>query len=569
MHNMISSSSSSYKQNNNNNNNNNDNNNNNNNNNSRLFPCYSCSLCSSRSSSLSSSSVLFLVMIFSFICCVFSSLIYSVDASRLHLPSPSLSYPTPAVITPTSTTSSLPHAFLHSPQTTTSSASSFYNKLSSSNSSSVLPSAAAATTVKPNSSTPPIVLAATTSPTATTRSPTASSSLSPLNRLQQSRDNVSQPVAQMLYEDMLMGRLMEDMCAQMYYRGKVAGFVHLYNGQEAVSTGVLKALRPDDYCVSTYRDHVHAISKGVPPREVFAELYGKQTGCSKGRGGSMHMFSKEHGMVGGFAYIGEQVPVALGFAYSSAYRRFTKAINDKTADQVTVCFTGDGSTNMGQFYEAMNLAAVAKLPILFVVENNNWAIGMAHYRSTSVPEIYKKAEGFGIPGFEVDGMDVLAVRKVAREAVDRARRGDGPTLIEALTYRFRGHSLADPDELRAPLERRAWAERDPLVTFGQYMKKMGYATDETLAITKKKARAIVDDAVKFAEASNEPVVEDIGKHIFGKHYQPAEETFTSEQLQNYATALEAELQYQERRKAGDKTPLTPVQLSREPLPIID
>eukprot|EP00922_Rhytidocystis_sp_ex-Travisia-forbesii_P065686 GHVS01097561.1.p1 GENE.GHVS01097561.1~~GHVS01097561.1.p1 ORF type:complete len:575 (+),score=86.09 GHVS01097561.1:81-1805(+) len=396
-----------------------------------------------------------------------------------------------------------------------------------------------------------------------------SSSRSALERLQQSRDNVSQPVAQMLYEDMLMGRLMEDMCAQMYYRGKVAGFVHLYNGQEAVSTGVLKTLRPDDYCVSTYRDHVHALSKGVPPREVFAELYGKQTGCSKGRGGSMHLFSKEHGMVGGFAYIGEQVPVALGFAYSSAYRRFTKATNDKTADQVTVCFTGDGSTNMGQFYEAMNLAAVAKLPIIFVVENNNWAIGMAHYRSTSVPEIYKKAEGFGIPGVEVDGMDVLAVRKAAREAVDRARRGDGPSLIEALTYRYRGHSLADPDELRAPLERRAWAERDPLVTFAEYMKKMGYATDDTLAITKKKTRKIVDDAVQFAEASNEPVVEDIGKYIFGKHYEPAEETLTPEQLQEYAKALEAELQYQERRKGGDKTPLVPVQFSRAPLAVID
>eukprot|EP00922_Rhytidocystis_sp_ex-Travisia-forbesii_P065684 GHVS01097559.1.p1 GENE.GHVS01097559.1~~GHVS01097559.1.p1 ORF type:complete len:569 (+),score=108.13 GHVS01097559.1:476-2182(+) len=559
--------------------------NNNNNNESRLLPCSSLYHLSSSSSS----SCLFLVVMLFSLICVFPYLINTVEASRL-IPSSiksfssfinnnspsSISPSTPATTTiPTSTTSYLQHAFLHSPPTQTTSASSFYRRpIPSTSTSPVLPSAATSSAaVNPSSApSPAIVLTATTAspPAATTTSPTAATSpLSPLDRLQQSRDNVSQPVAQMLYEDMLMGRLMEDMCAQMYYRGKVAGFVHLYNGQEAVSTGVLKALRPDDYCVSTYRDHVHAISKGVPPREVFAELYGKQTGCSKGRGGSMHLFSKEHGMVGGFAYIGEQVPVALGFAYSSAYRRFTKAINDKTADQVTVCFTGDGSTNMGQFYEAMNLAAVAKLPILFVVENNNWAIGMAHYRSTSVPEIYKKAEGFGIPGFEVDGMDVLAVRKVAREAVDRARRGDGPTLIEALTYRFRGHSLADPDELRAPLERRAWAERDPLVTFAQYMKKMGYATDETLAITKKKARAIVDDAVRFAEASNEPVVEDIGKHIFGKHYQPSEETFTPEQLQNYATALEAELQYQERRKAGDKTPLTPVQLTREPLAVID
>eukprot|EP00921_Rhytidocystis_pertsovi_P026138 GHVQ01042165.1.p1 GENE.GHVQ01042165.1~~GHVQ01042165.1.p1 ORF type:complete len:482 (-),score=75.65 GHVQ01042165.1:440-1885(-) len=390
-----------------------------------------------------------------------------------------------------------------------------------------------------------------------------------VDMMQSARDNVSQPVAQMLLEDMLLGRTAEDMCAQMYYRGKVAGFVHLYNGQEAVSTGVLKALRPDDYCVSTYRDHVHALSKGVPAREVFAELYGKQTGCSKGRGGSMHMFSKPHGMVGGFAYIGEQVPVALGFAFSTAYRRFVNVIKDKNSDQVTVCFMGDGSTNMGQFYEAMNMAAIAKLPIIFVVENNNWAIGMAHYRSTSVPEIYKKAEGFGLPGVEVDGMDVLAVRKAAREAVDRARRGDGPSLIEALTYRFRGHSLADPDELRAPLERKAWSERDPIVSFGEYMKQMGYATDDSLKLTKKKVRDIVDDAVRFAETSGEPPVEDIGKYIFGTHYVPAGETLNSEQLAETAKALEMELQQQDRKKAGDKTPPQPVQLQEYPLPVID
>ncbi|HEY9659438.1 MAG TPA: thiamine pyrophosphate-dependent enzyme, partial [Allocoleopsis sp.] len=212
-----------------------------------------------------------------------------------------------------------------------------------------------------------------------------------------------------LYEDMVLGRTFEDKCAEMYYRGKMFGFVHLYNGQEAVSTGVIQAMRPgEDYVCSTYRDHVHALSVGVPAREVMAELFGKATGCSKGRGGSMHLFSAEHRLLGGYAFIGEGIPVALGAAFQSKYRRET--MGDASADQVTAAFFGDGTTNNGQFFECLNMAALWKLPILFVVENNKWAIGMAHERATSQPEIYKKASVFDMAGVEVDGMDVLAVR---------------------------------------------------------------------------------------------------------------------------------------------------------------
>jgi pyruvate dehydrogenase E1 component alpha subunit len=319
----------------------------------------------------------------------------------------------------------------------------------------------------------------------------------------------------MLYEDMVLGRFFEDKCAEMYYRGKMFGFVHLYNGQEAVSTGVIRAMRPgDDYVCSTYRDHVHALSCGVPAREVMAELFGKATGCSKGRGGSMHLFSEKHRLLGGFAFIGEGIPVATGAAFQSKYRR--EVMGDVSSDQVTAAFFGDGTTNNGQFFECLNMAALWKLPILFVVENNKWAIGMAHERASSQTEIYKKAEVFGMPGYEVDGMDVLAVRGLAQEAVARARAGEGPTLIECLTYRFRGHSLADPDELRSKDEKEAWLARDPLKKFAAYMVEQNLADQDELKAIEKKIQTEIEDAVKFALESPEPDPSELYKYIFAE-----------------------------------------------------
>lgn len=316
----------------------------------------------------------------------------------------------------------------------------------------------------------------------------------------------------MLYEDMVLGRTFEDKCAEMYYRGRMFGFVHLYNGQEAVSTGVIKAMRPDDYVCSTYRDHVHALSAGVPAREVMAELFGKATGCSKGRGGSMHLFSAKHNLLGGFAFVAEGIPVATGAAFQTMYRR--QVMGDAKADQVTACFFGDGASNNGQFFECLNMAALWKLPILFVVENNKWAIGMAHERASSETEIYKKAKVFGMVGEEVDGMDVLAVRTVAEAAIARARAGEGPTLIEALTYRFRGHSLADPDELRSKEEKEFWLKRDPIKKLGAYLVEQELATTEDLRAIEQKVQAIVEDAVAFAEESPEPKPEELYDYIF-------------------------------------------------------
>jgi pyruvate dehydrogenase E1 component alpha subunit len=319
----------------------------------------------------------------------------------------------------------------------------------------------------------------------------------------------------LLYEDMVLGRTFEDKCAEMYYRGKMFGFVHLYNGQEAVSTGVIQAMRPgEDYVCSTYRDHVHALSVGVPAREVMAELFGKATGCSKGRGGSMHLFSAEHHLLGGYAFIGEGIPVATGAAFQSKYRR--EVLGDETADQVTAAFFGDGTTNNGQFFECLNMAALWKLPILFVVENNKWAIGMAHERATSQPEIYKKAEVFNMPGIEVDGMDVLAVRTVAQEAVARARAGEGPTLIECLTYRFRGHSLADPDELRSKAEKEAWLARDPIKRLANHLLEKQLVEERELKAIDHRIQEVIDDAIKFAQDSPEPNPSELYRFVFAE-----------------------------------------------------
>ena len=319
-----------------------------------------------------------------------------------------------------------------------------------------------------------------------------------------------------LYEDMTLGRLFEDKCAEMYYRGKMFGFVHLYNGQEAVCSGIIKgAMRPgEDFVSSTYRDHVHALSAGVPAREVMAELFGKATGCSKGRGGSMHMFSAQHRLLGGYAFVAEGIPVAAGAAFQSKYRR--EVLGDKTADQVTACFFGDGAANNGQFFETLNMAALWKLPILFVVENNKWAIGMAHERATSQPEIYKKASVFNMMGVEVDGMDVLAVRQVAQEAVARARAGEGPTLIEAMTYRFRGHSLADPDELRSKEEKEFWFARDPIKKLAGYLLEQNLDTESELKDIERKIQGIIEEAVKFAESSPEPDPSELYRFIFAE-----------------------------------------------------
>merc|ERR1712157_368043 len=281
---------------------------------------------------------------------------------------------------------------------------------------------------------------------------------------------VDKETAKDIYVDMLKGRNFEDMCAQMYYRGKMFGFVHLYNGQEAVSTGVIGAMRSDDYVCSTYRDHVHAVSKGVPMRNVMAELFGKETGICRGQGGSMHMFSAEHNFLGGFAFIGEGIPVGAGAAFQARYKR--DVLGDETADQVCASFFGDGTCNNGAFYETLNMASLYKLPCLFVVENNKWAIGMAHDRATA------------------------------------------PTLGDKEPYSYRGHSLADPDELRKPEEKEFYAKRDPIPKFREYLIKQGLATEKELKEWEKQVEDEVEEAVEFADASERPGKEQLLENVF-------------------------------------------------------
>jgi len=318
---------------------------------------------------------------------------------------------------------------------------------------------------------------------------------------------LDKPMALKIYKDMQLGRQFEDMCAQMYYRGKMFGFVHLYNGQEAVSSGCIAAwMDKKDYVVSTYRDHVHALSKGCSANAVMAELFGKATGVSKGMGGSMHMFDKEHGVLGGFAFIGEGIPVACGSAFQTLYRK--RVLREESANQVTAAFFGDGTANNGQFFECLNMAALWKLPVIFCIENNGWAIGMAHERATSDPVIYRKGPAFNMPGIQVDGNDVLATREAFGEACARARTGGGPTVIEFMTYRQRGHSLADPDELRDKREKAWWAERDPIKRFEKEiatgsLKGLGI-TKEELKEIEKEIEKVVEDAVEFGENSPEP-----------------------------------------------------------------
>ncbi|KGG27287.1 MULTISPECIES: pyruvate dehydrogenase (acetyl-transferring) E1 component subunit alpha [unclassified Prochlorococcus] len=329
------------------------------------------------------------------------------------------------------------------------------------------------------------------------------------------RAKIDRQIGLELFRDMTLGRRFEDKCAEMYYRGKMFGFVHLYNGQEAVSTGVIGAMkRQHDWFCSTYRDHVHALSAGVPAREVMSELFGKETGCSKGRGGSMHLFSQEHHLLGGFAFIGEGIPIALGAAFTSRYKR--DALGDASSNAVTAAFFGDGTCNNGQFFECLNMAQLWQLPILFVVENNKWAIGMAHERATSEPEIWQKAAAFGMAGEEVDGMDVLAVRAATQRAIKRARAGEGPTLLECLTYRFRGHSLADPDELRAEEEKQFWAKRDPIKALEKDLTSDSLVRADELRAIEKEIDAEINDCVEFALAAAEPNPKELTRYIWAE-----------------------------------------------------
>ena len=297
-----------------------------------------------------------------------------------------------------------------------------------------------------------------------------------------------------LYRQMFLIRRVEEESARAYALGKIGGFLHLYIGQEAVGVGAVAALRPDDYVITTYRDHGMALAKGMSARALMAELYGKATGCSKGLGGSMHLFDVEHNMLGGYGIVGGHIPLAAGVAFASKYR---------SDGRVTLCFFGEGAVSIGGFHEGLSLAALWKLPIVFVCENNEYAMGTPLSRTMSVEDVSMKALGYGIDRdrFFVD--DVLEVEKRMAEAVSRARELSLPTLVEVRTYRFRGHSMSDPAKYRTPAELEDHKKRDPITRARALLEQNGYGA-ERLAKLEAEVEAEVQDAVKFAEESPEP-----------------------------------------------------------------
>ncbi len=299
-----------------------------------------------------------------------------------------------------------------------------------------------------------------------------------------------------MHYEMVLIRRFEEKAAEEYTLGKIGGFLHLYIGQEDSGMGAISALRPEDYIVSSYREHGHAILKGLDPRQVMAELFGKATGCSKGKGGSMHMYSSEHHLIGGQAIVGAQLPIATGLGFSIQYLEERR---------VAVAFFGDGAVDEGAFHEALNLCALWKLPVVFYCENNQYSMGMAVHKAWSVSSLEPRAAAYGMPYARVDGMDVFEVREAMLQARERAVSGNGPTLIESVTYRFRGHSMADPAAYRTRDEEKQWrTTRDPIALFERKLKEQGLIRDEEIRAHNEKADALVEECARFAEESPMP-----------------------------------------------------------------
>ncbi len=317
-----------------------------------------------------------------------------------------------------------------------------------------------------------------------------------------------------LLREMIFFRRFEERCFEAYMEHKIGGFLHLYSGQEAVATGVLEMARPGhDYVITGYRDHVHALKAGAPAREVMAELYGKETGSSRGRGGSMHIFDPTANFMGGYALVGQPFPLAAGLAL---------ACKHKKTDQIAICFLGDGANNQGTFHETMNMASVWKLPVLFVCENNQYAIGTRIDRSTAVVDQYKRMCGYNIPASQHDGQDLDVVMEASKKAVDHVRSGKGPYFIEFMTYRSRGHSMSDKTAAyRSKEEEKKWAERDPLRIYSEKLMKAGVLKEADLkAMEKEIDNEIENDVIKFSEESPEPRVEDLNKYVLDDNPDP-------------------------------------------------
>lgn len=313
------------------------------------------------------------------------------------------------------------------------------------------------------------------------------------------------------YRSMLLMRKFEEKTGQLYGQQKIRGFCHLYIGQEAVVAGTMSAIEAEDSLVTTYRDHAHALAKGVSADACMAEMFGKVTGCSKGKGGSMHFFSKEHKMMGGHGIVGGQIPLGAGIAFAEQYLG-TKNVN--------VCYMGDGAVRQGAFHEAMNMAMLWKLPVVFVCENNGYAMGTSVERTTNMMDIYKMGLGYDMPSAPVDGMDVVAVHNAMDEAVRRARAGEGPTFLEIRTYRYKGHSMSDPARYRTKEELEEYKGRDPLISTKKAILENNYADDAWFKEVEAEVKKTVDNSVKFAEESDYPDPSEIYEDVYGQADYP-------------------------------------------------
>ena len=304
---------------------------------------------------------------------------------------------------------------------------------------------------------------------------------------------------------MMLIRRFEERAGEMYARAKIGGFLHLSIGEEATIVGSARALRDTDYLISTYRSHGHALVRGTAPENVMAELFGRVDGCSHGRGGSMHMFDLEHRFMGGYGIVGGNLPIAAGIALASDY---------EGTEDVTLCTFGDGASNQGTFGETLNLAALWRLPVVFMVTNNQFGMGTALRRHSAVTDLQRKGESLGVPGMRCDGMDVRETYEVVCEAVRRVREDRRPLLVEAVTYRFRGHSMADPEQYRSKEEVAQWRERDPIATFGSLLVREGVLEQEETERMDAEAMARVDAAVAFADASPFPPPESLYDDVY-------------------------------------------------------
>ncbi|MEJ6794256.1 MAG: pyruvate dehydrogenase (acetyl-transferring) E1 component subunit alpha [Flavobacteriales bacterium] len=314
------------------------------------------------------------------------------------------------------------------------------------------------------------------------------------------------------YKDMLLWRKLEDKASALYIQQKIRGFLHLYNGQEAILAGCIEAIDPSkDKMITAYRNHVQPIAMGVEPKFVMAELMGKITGCSKGNGGSMHMFSKKHNFYGGHGIVGGQIPLGAGLAFADKFNG---------SDAVTLCFMGDGAVRQGSLHETFNLAMLWKLPVVFICENNGYAMGTSVERTANHSDIWKLGLGYEMPCGPVDGMDILAMRDAVKIAVDRARKGEGPTFLEAKTYRYKGHSMSDAQQYRTKDEVKEYQKIDPLNTTLEIIKKNNFASEQEIEKMQNEVKEVIAEAIKFAEESPFPTEKDLYDSVYEQSDYP-------------------------------------------------